>query len=214
MIYMMAKVRSVKKSPYHHGDLRLTAIRVAAQIVEKDGLAALSLQAVASRAGVTPMALYRHFSDKAALVSAVGQHGFTILHDALAHGKSVGPPSKTLTEWGVKYVLFARAHRNLFKVMFGGPPGWQNPEGEGLADRPDTAFGMLTAIMRGLFPPKDVDLAVLTAWSFVHGLASLIVDNRLNPVPPDAIHLTRTVSRFFAERLVAPVSNKNSLQSS
>jgi AcrR family transcriptional regulator len=42
------------------------------------GLAGLSLRAVGQKAGITPMAVYRHFADKAALLEALGAHALDL----------------------------------------------------------------------------------------------------------------------------------------
>ena len=53
-----------REAPYHHGDLRDALVEAAQRILETDGLVALSLRAVARRAGVSPAAPYHHFPDK------------------------------------------------------------------------------------------------------------------------------------------------------
>ena len=45
-----------RDAPYHHGDLRDALIQAAQEILEAEGLAALSLRGVARRAGVSPAA--------------------------------------------------------------------------------------------------------------------------------------------------------------
>src|SRR4051812_14191685 len=47
---------------------------IAISELEARGLDGLSLRAVGQKAGITPMAIYRHFADKAALLQAVGAH--------------------------------------------------------------------------------------------------------------------------------------------
>ncbi len=42
------------------------------------GLEGLSLRSVGTRAGITPMAVYRHFTDKADLLRALGEHAFAV----------------------------------------------------------------------------------------------------------------------------------------
>lgn len=49
-------------------------LAIAISELEAKGLDGLSLRAVGQKAGITPMAVYRHFADKAALLQAVGAH--------------------------------------------------------------------------------------------------------------------------------------------
>ena len=51
--------------PYHHGDLRAALLHAAVEAIDDSGLAAISLRAVARRAGVTHTAAAYHFGDKA-----------------------------------------------------------------------------------------------------------------------------------------------------
>src|SRR3981189_1120718 len=81
---------STAKATYHHGDLRAALLRAATELLEEGGATALSLRAVARRAGVSPAAPYRHSADREALVSAAAAGG----------GWSVeGPPGPTPTDW-------------------------------------------------------------------------------------------------------------------
>lgn len=45
--------------------------------LEAKGLEGLSLRAVGQKAGITPMAVYRHFADKAALLQALGEYALS-----------------------------------------------------------------------------------------------------------------------------------------
>ena len=72
-----------REAPYHHGGLRDALIGAAQEILEDEGLAALSLRAVARRAGVSPAAPYHHFPDKQALLDAVAERGFDALTAAM-----------------------------------------------------------------------------------------------------------------------------------
>ncbi|MGH2910311.1 MAG: TetR family transcriptional regulator, partial [Solirubrobacteraceae bacterium] len=44
---------SAAKATYHHGDLRTARVRAARELLEESGRTALSLRAVARRAGVS-----------------------------------------------------------------------------------------------------------------------------------------------------------------
>lgn len=50
---------------------RSTILAAAFDIVERDGLQGLTMRRLAARLGVAPMAAYRHFADRAALIDAM-----------------------------------------------------------------------------------------------------------------------------------------------
>ena len=75
-------MRVKKKAGYHHGDLRQTLIDVSVDVIARQGLDALSLRALATRAGVSSGAPYHHFADRGQLLAAIAQDGFGRLHQA------------------------------------------------------------------------------------------------------------------------------------
>jgi len=167
--------------PYHHGDLRRALLAAALYILRTEGSAALTLRAVARRAGVSHQAPYHHFADRAALVAAVAQDGFERLADEVDRARSAAPnPVAQFQEGGVAYVVFAVRHPEHYRVMFG-------PE---LADRSAHAeldraarrvFETLSAPPGGLLPPAATGPGAVrsTLWSVVHGLAMLLIDGQL-----------------------------------
>jgi len=56
---------------------RIVILNCALDELQAAGLDKLSLRAVGKRAGVTPMAVYRHFQDKADLLHALGDHALS-----------------------------------------------------------------------------------------------------------------------------------------
>ena len=59
-------------------------IRAAARrLLEKQGLEAVSMRRVGEAVGITAMAIYRHYPDRAALLNAVADEGFQELGSAL-----------------------------------------------------------------------------------------------------------------------------------
>ena len=79
-------------STYHHADLRAALLASAAQILEEQGVASLSLREVARRAGVSHNAPYRHFPDRDSLLAQMAAEGFGQLGDAMAakRGRAMG----------------------------------------------------------------------------------------------------------------------------
>src|SRR5688572_10689327 len=109
-----------KKAGYHHGALRDVLLRSSLEIIEQQGVAALSLREVARQAGVTHGAPYFHFHDKRALLSAIADQGFEMLAHELvaARDEAVGTPRRALESIMCRYVQFAVAHPGHFRVMF------------------------------------------------------------------------------------------------
>lgn len=162
--------------PYHHGDLRRALVEAALHIVERDGLAALSLRAVAREAGVSPAAPYHHFKDKQQLMEAVGAEGFERLTGEMAIAKAgAATPLEAMSALGVAYVCYARKHPALYQLMWDcsrGGPGTPEPESE------KRAYNILeqTIIEAGIASPDDpvaLKLAAASAWTKAHGLAEM-----------------------------------------
>ncbi len=157
----------------------------------------LSLRAVARAAGVSAMAPYRHFPDKAALLRAVADAGFGLLHDALVAADAKGLATserRALVEQGVAYVAFARARPALFRLMFTGPP---DPSCAPKIPIDGDAYTVLAARVAAM-RPDDAGAATMAAWSIVHGMAMLVLDGRL---PPDT-DATRSTLDLFVTGLV------------
>src|SRR5262252_4565034 len=195
-----------EKRPYHHRDLRQALIRSALEILADSGVAGLSLRAAARRARVSAMAPYRHFEDKEALLAAVAEYGFRELAARLtAAAATAADPRAGLAALGVAYVLFARDHPSLFKLMFG-PTIEKKSAHPALDDAGCTCFNALRqAVEAARFFEGDSDAGdvALACWSLVHGLSALIVDGRLaeydsGPAEAVATRLTRLLSDSLA----------------
>ncbi|MCW4116856.1 TetR/AcrR family transcriptional regulator [Aurantimonas sp. MSK8Z-1] len=157
-------------------DLRERLLETALELLE-DGTSDLSLRAVARRAGVSAMAPYRHFPDKASLLDAVAARGFALLRKSLLAADAAPVPAEALVAQGLAYVAFARAHPSLFRLMFAGDA---RPPGKTAGADPG-AFEILANRVASL-APAGVAAATLACWSLVHGLATLSLDGRLAAV--------------------------------
>ena len=73
---------------YHHGDLRGALIRAALEILDTEGLSALSLRAAAARAGVSHAAPKHHFGNMQGLVGAVIAHGYRRLDAMMSEDRA------------------------------------------------------------------------------------------------------------------------------
>ena len=178
---------TVKRSKYHHGDLRKTLIDVSVDVIDKQGIDALNLRGLALLAGVSSGAPYHHFADRCELLAAIAQEGFEALETAMVceGAAAVGGTSERLEALGRAYVLFATSHRGHFRVMFRGDT--HDGADEALKNSGDRAFQLLCEAVEacqkaGTAPLGDPQPLVLHAWATVHGLATLCVDSSLSKI--------------------------------
>src|SRR5438105_15936244 len=80
-------------APYHHGALRDALLQAAERVLERNGLAGLTLRAVAREAGVSHAAPTHHFGDLTGLVSELAAIGFLQFNAAMTAAGAAGGPS-------------------------------------------------------------------------------------------------------------------------
>ncbi|MCB5426151.1 TetR/AcrR family transcriptional regulator [Altererythrobacter sp. CC-YST694] len=131
-----------------------------------------SLRELAKRLGVSAMALYRHFPNKAALLEAVIQAGFEMLRAELEKADTSAENEAALVAQGMAYVNFATTRPQLFRLMFGG----ENSVQAQLPAREGAYIVMMQRIERASRSP--VPGAALACWAVVHGLAILQIDRQ------------------------------------
>jgi AcrR family transcriptional regulator len=162
---------------YHHGDLRNALITHGLALLEEQGLAGLSLRAIAARAGVSHAAPKNHFGHLRGLLTAMAAEGFR-RHVAFMRAglpKRAGRPAR-LAAAMTGYVRFAQQHPHLFALMFSSEHcSFDDPELEAAAAG---SYGVLREIATGLDWDKAdrPDAALRTEmmlWSLVHGYAQL-----------------------------------------
>lgn len=174
-----------RNGTYHHGDLRAACLRAARELLEEDGSAALSLRAVARRAGVSATAPYRHYADREALVSAVAAEGYRELAAHLSADRPAPSTPDDLAAVAVVYVRFALEHPALFRAMFAEPC---DPAGEERVAATEAISSYVRTLVRDAFPgTEDADALSTTVWALVHGLAFLHLDGKLDASAPEVV---------------------------
>ena len=149
----------------------------ALDLLESEGLAALTVRSVATRAGVAPMGVYSRFGSKAGLLEALFVHGFTTLQTAIEvpHERDA---LRRLRTGCLHYREFAITHPQLYHLMFEQMMLLDlSPEALDVAHG---TFGMLvdrvaTTMQAGQLDDADPVEAAQQLWSAMHGAVSLEV---------------------------------------
>lgn len=185
-------------------DVRAALLTAARAELADRGHAAISLRAVARRAGVSHAAPKYYFADRAALLTAVATEGYQELAVAL----HLVQPS--LATFGRAYIDFGLANRALFDLMF--RPSELHVDDPDLLKSQESAIGMLNfavAVAEGHAAPTPASSELtLISWALVHGLVVLTRDGALqsgahhthNAAPDLAYHLATAFTALVADQ--------------
>ncbi|GGE02635.1 putative TetR-family transcriptional regulator [Polymorphobacter glacialis] len=163
---------ATSKKTYHHGDLRTAAIETGLALLESRKFNDLGLREIARTVGVSATALYRHFPDKDALLSALaaeGRHRLAVAQQQAADKAGGGKAGFSAT--GAAYVRFALANPALYRLIFIGGSKLGDENG-------DEAMRLLMQNAR-MIKGANSHVIAARAWSMAHGLAMLILDGQL-----------------------------------
>ncbi|MFD4431811.1 TetR/AcrR family transcriptional regulator [Nocardia sp. NPDC058497] len=156
------------KTGYHHGDLRAALLDSAAEQIASEGIEAVSLRALARRAGVSHAAPAHHFGDRAGLFTALAIEGFDLLATELAAA------GEDMREVALAYIRFALSNPGRFDIMFRREVlRADDPELVAARERSGAVLRAGVAELQSGQEPERQRATRLAAWSLVHGFATL-----------------------------------------
>jgi AcrR family transcriptional regulator len=184
--------------------LRADILGAATQLVMDDGPEALTLRAIARRAGITAPSIYAHFSGLNAVREALVVNSFQMLADDLQRAVEGGlDPVARLRAVCYAYVAFCREHPNEYAVLF-------TREGQLVGESADLsidtihgaqAFGYLLdgiheCVASGASRSSSPTADATALWVAVHGFAALNMALPNFPWPPDTELLDVLIDRL------------------
>jgi AcrR family transcriptional regulator len=188
---------------YHHGELRSALIAAALVMLERDGPAAITLRGLARVLGVSPMAPYHHFDDRAALLAAVAAAGFDRLTQRKieSQAQESDAPKSSLIAGTASYVAFVIENPNLFRLMLSNEFADQHryPDLRRAAAAPAGLLisrigDLLAGTGQTALSPRD---CAQMLWGFAHGIGTLALDGQI--APADADRIARAGARSIIE---------------
>lgn len=176
-----------KISSYHHGNLKEELLRTATDMIDKEGLDAITLRDLTQRLGTSRTAVYRHFASKEALILGVIEKGYEdidLIFTPIFEDRTQSVAHR-FNAMARAYLDFAIEHPNLYRLLFGEK---YHQEREKLCDYKDESQAtglyaliglLLEAQVEGTIAPVDPMIQAAMAWASIHGLASLLIDGHL-----------------------------------
>ncbi|WP_213769139.1 TetR/AcrR family transcriptional regulator [Caballeronia sp. dw_19] len=184
--------RADKAGPYHHGSLPKALLQAAETVLKRGGLRGLTLRAIAREAGVSHTAPQHHFGDTAGVLSELAAAGHRRLANEMeeqARSAAPGKPRRKATAHG--YIDFAIGHPDLFRLMSRNE--LLDSERPSLVEARQISARALAGVFDAATKPQQEAgpfagigtaqaIAITAAWAYVHGLATVLVDHRLDSV--------------------------------
>lgn len=160
---------------YHHGDLRAALLEAGLRALESDKFGDISLRQLARDTGVSPTAVYRHFSDKAALLQALASEGIDQMARWQRDAAQAADPDEAFAATGRAYVRWALANPALFRLVF----GKSDQVARSVFGDNDAARMLRDYVAKFTGSEAGTQRFMLQAWAVVHGLAMLMLDGQL-----------------------------------
>jgi AcrR family transcriptional regulator len=177
----MTSPKTAKNRAYHHGDLKPSLLSAARRILDREGVDAVTVRAVAREAEVAHSAPANHFRGRSALLTELAIGVFAELAREIdgalaASGRKV---EKRLSAFGRAVFRYAWRHPNRYRLL------WRRDSLDGDDQRLDESGRAIYQRLRQVLadrPPSthaSTDSAVIAGWSMVHGYVSLRLDGIL-----------------------------------
>jgi AcrR family transcriptional regulator len=183
--------------------------------IAREGAGALTVRGIASDLGMSPSALYRHFTSLEALLDELADDAYDALTEAVRMAMAGSGPSVERLRAGIHaYRRWGLEHPHRFLLVFGTPLPGSAPDPAGVsaaARRLATAFleVVVEGVARGDLAPPPVERepypeevafaadlapglaptgigAFFGAWSHFHGMTTLDLLGQLRPLYVDA----------------------------
>ncbi|MFC5742822.1 TetR/AcrR family transcriptional regulator [Dyella tabacisoli] len=153
-------------------------LRAAHRLFDREGADAVTMRRVADAVGITPMAIYRHFPNRDALLKRLSDDSFNaVAHEWEARSSSPDLPDR-LMSLADPYLDYALTHPHLFDHAFSvrRDDARLYPE-DFRAGRSPTFNVVIDAIVdgmaKGVFKQDDPHDVAMAIWAQQHGLIAL-----------------------------------------
>lgn len=157
-------------------DARTKILKASSALFLKGGARALSVRAIAKRAGISTIGIYSHFQGKQGILDALYIEGFQRVAKAMDVIKPGVKPKAALLQACKNYLDCAEKFEAHYLLIFGRPDDEYQPSPEAL-DVAARAFKGLTTLAAQLLPETATTAqqqdAAIQLWSVVHGFVCL-----------------------------------------
>jgi AcrR family transcriptional regulator len=178
------KKRNVRK-------MQSRILKAAMQLFAKGGYENVTMRRIAAVIEYSPGTIYLYFSNKNDIMLQLCYQGFERLMSRQDELERIADPLERLTAAGRHYLTFALENPELYELMFATKEILREagPDEDAV---PLKAFRKFEQTVEecmniGVFSGGKVETMAISLWANLHGLASLLIKERLRFVPQDKL---------------------------
>jgi AcrR family transcriptional regulator len=166
-------------------EIRKLILDASMKLFVEEGFESVTIRKIAELIEYSPTTVYLYFKDKDEIFYSLHDMGFEKMHEFNKDLDSIQNPLVRLHKMGENYLRFGMESPEFYTMMFIAGEPMKKISELGCDWKPgDAALGRLKETVtecmeKGYLAKGDPYLASLSVWSFVHGLVSLAIRQRL-----------------------------------
>jgi AcrR family transcriptional regulator len=186
-------------------EMKRLILDTAKRLFISEGFDKVSMRRIAEVIEYSPATIYLYFNNKEDIFRALQEAGFEELYRRQQAVFDVPHPMERLGKHAHIYIQFALDNPEYYDLMFIMRHGAQHVRDTrewetGLRSYKLMEDNVRDCVEAGLLRAASVEAATLACWSFVHGIAALVIRDRLVMVPPTHVEvLAHAIVDFVLE---------------
>lgn len=165
-------------------------LRTAASQFAEHGFAKTSMRSIAKEIEYSPTTIYLYFKDKSELLNALSEKAFGAFYQQLGRCLIIKDPMERLKAMGDYYIEFALENPEYYDLMFiirspmeseKHKEGWQF----GMQSHTMLSNVVQSCVDAGHFHNKSTEVIAFMILSFVHGMVSMHIRDRMKMYPKE-----------------------------
>ena len=173
-------------------EMREAILNAALKLFSDEGYDNVTMRKIADKIEYSVGTIYLYYKDKSEIFFELHNRGFAEFYKKQLSVQNIKDPIERLYAHGEAYVQFAMEYPEYYDVMFiSRTPSKELKKNDHWIEGERTydllKLNIKQAMEAGHFKGVDLEVAAFSLWSFVHGMASLYVRERLMMMPTEFI---------------------------
>ena len=186
-------------------ELQGTILSAALKLFSDEGYENVTMRKIAEKIEYSVGTIYLYFKDRDEIFYELHKMGFEEFYKRQIAVQDVKDPLKRLTEHGLAYIQFAIDQPLYYDLMFISHIPAKTIKQQNDWKSGDRMYELLKLNIKqaadaGHFKNIDEDVAAFSLWSFIHGISSLFIRDRLAMISSDKMKFLISGAVKFLEK--------------